>query len=46
MPRPNIRPWRDLAELLTVRRLLYPDGEAEHDSRYRSQRLGVNMVSV
>jgi hypothetical protein len=45
MPRPNIRPWRDLAELLMVRRLLFPDHEAEHESRYDAQRLGVNMVS-
>jgi hypothetical protein len=45
MPRPNIRPWRDLAELLTVRQLLYPNKEFEHDVRYDSQRLGVNMVS-
>jgi len=45
MPRPNIRPWRDDAELLSVRHLLYPRDEAEHDIRYNEQRLGVNMVS-
>ncbi|KAF2421571.1 Las1-like protein, partial [Tothia fuscella] len=41
-----IRPWRDLAELLEVRHLLYPSNEAEHDVRYDSQRLGVNMVNT
>lgn len=45
MPRPNIRPWRDLEELLNVRQLLYPHDETEHDRRYDDQRLGVNVVS-
>lgn len=47
MPRPNIRPWRDQAELLTVRKLLFPATDTNNpETLFRSQRLGVNIVSV
>ncbi|TID19092.1 Las1-like protein [Venturia nashicola] len=41
MPRPNIRPWRNQAELLSVRKLLYAETDA-----FRSQQLGVNIVNT
>jgi hypothetical protein len=47
MPRPNIRPWRSHAELLEVRKLLYPETEMTNpETLPKSQRLGVNIVSL
>ncbi|QDS77169.1 hypothetical protein FKW77_001767 [Venturia effusa] len=47
MPRPNIRPWRDQVELLSVRKLLYPEtNKNDPETLFRSQRLGVNIVNT